>query len=106
MNPIPEKVNGVAGESDINDSNVVYLILFQVFQNQKRMNLTRYIQTNDKDIFCRVTKLRDACILLARSRPYREHPTDWVVRHLERAGLQVVDVATFPRKYNYGKIKL
>lgn len=58
------------------------------------------------DIFCRVTKLRDACILLARSRPYREHPTDWVVRHLEKAGLEVVDVATFPRRYNYGKIKL
>mmetsp|Transcript_3675 Transcript_3675/g.6979 ORF Transcript_3675/g.6979 Transcript_3675/m.6979 type:complete len:317 (-) Transcript_3675:5048-5998(-) len=58
------------------------------------------------DTFCRVTKLRDACILLARSRPYREHPTDWVVRHLEKSGLDVLDVATFPRKYNYGKIKL
>jgi len=56
------------------------------------------------DVFCRVTKLRDACILLARSRPYREHPTEWVVRHLELTGLKVVDVQTFKNKYDYTKI--
>jgi hypothetical protein len=68
--------------------------------------ITKCADTSYTDIFCRVTKLRDACILLARSRPYREHPTDWVIRHLEKTGLHVLDVATFPRKYNYGKIKL
>ncbi len=58
------------------------------------------------NIFCRITKLRDACILLAGSRPYREHPCDWVVRHLERSGFDVVDVAKFPNKYTYEKVEV
>ena len=46
------------------------------------------------DLFCEVTKLRDACILLARSRPYREHPPDFVVRHLEQSNFKVLDVVS------------
>jgi len=56
------------------------------------------------DIFCRVTKLRDACILLARARPYREFPTDWVVRTLKQTGLKVTKVQTFKNTYDYAKI--
>ena len=36
-------------------------------------------------------RLRDACILLAAHRPYREFPPSWVIRHLERSGFEVVD---------------
>ena len=56
------------------------------------------------DIFCRITKLRDACILLAGSRPYREHPVEWIERHLPQAGLKVIDVAKFPKTYNVESI--
>ncbi|KAJ1453329.1 hypothetical protein M885DRAFT_524453, partial [Pelagophyceae sp. CCMP2097] len=35
-------------------------------------------------------RCRDACILLAAHRPYREFPASWVVRQLEKNGLQVV----------------
>ena len=58
------------------------------------------------DIFCRITKLRDACILLSGARPYREHPVEWVERHLPLAGLKVIDVAKFPKTYNVGTIGL
>ena len=33
-------------------------------------------------------RLRDACILLAAHRPYREFPPSWVIRHLERSGFE------------------
>lgn len=36
-----------------------------------------------------IARLRDACILLAGHRCYREYPLTWMVRHLERAGFQV-----------------
>ena len=36
-----------------------------------------------------INRLRDACILLAGHRCYREYPDDWVCRHLEAAGLIV-----------------
>jgi hypothetical protein len=58
------------------------------------------------DIFCRITKLRDACILLAGSRPYREHPVEWIERHLPMAGLKVVDVAKFPKIYDIESVGL
>lgn len=45
-----------------------------------------------------VCRTRDACILLGgdRRRPYREYPQEWVVRHMEKAGLVVVGVGSFP----------
>jgi len=58
----------------------------------------------DADVFCRVTKLRDACILLAGHRCYREFPVDWIQRHLELAGLEVKDTSRFPIKYSHGTI--
>lgn len=66
------------------------------------------------DVFCRLTKLRDACILLAGSRPYREHPPDWVIRNLDSLDvssfsgqgqgmfqMKVLNHKKFPKKYNY-----
>lgn len=44
-------------------------------------------------------RLRDACLLLAGERPYREYPSDWVVRHLARAGFQVTHGKRFPIRY-------
>ncbi|MCC5856351.1 MAG: hypothetical protein JJU10_11835 [Idiomarina sp.] len=44
-------------------------------------------------------RLRDSCLLLARERPYREYPSDWVVRHLQRAGFRVVEGKRFPIRF-------
>ena len=35
-------------------------------------------------------RLRDACILLAAHRPYREFPAAWIMRQLERSGFEVL----------------
>ena len=53
-------------------------------------------------MFCRITKVRDACILLAGHRCYREYPMDWIVRHLALAGLDVAETRTYPIRYDQG----
>lgn len=40
----------------------------------------------------RIGRVRDACLLLANDRPYREYPLDWCLRQLERSGYRTVDV--------------
>jgi hypothetical protein len=35
--------------------------------------------------------LRDACLLLAGERPYREFPIEWVALEIERAGFRIID---------------
>lgn len=50
-------------------------------------------------IILEIARLRDACILLAGHRCYREYPLDWVVRHLERASFEVVEAMSFPIVY-------
>ena len=46
-----------------------------------------------------VARLRDACILLAGHRCYREYPLDWVWRSLEGAGFRVEDAVSVPIVY-------
>ena len=50
-------------------------------------------------VILEIARLRDACILLAGHRCYREYPMDWTVRHLERAGFEVEDATSFPIVY-------
>ena len=47
-----------------------------------------------------IARLRDACILLAGDRCYREYPLDWTLRHLESAGFTVEEVQRFPIRYS------
>jgi len=58
----------------------------------------------DANLFCRVTKLRDACILLASHRCYREYPPDWIERHMKAAGLTIIDRTEFPIMYTHATI--
>jgi len=58
----------------------------------------------DANIFCKVTRLRDACILLAGHRCYREYPVDWIERHLEKSGLKIVSSSQFPIMYSHTSI--
>ena len=46
-----------------------------------------------------LARLRDACILLAGDRCYREYPLEWVTRHVEEAGFVVEEAQTFPIRY-------
>jgi len=47
------------------------------------------------DIVCEVRRARDACILLANHRPYREYPLEWITRHLEKSGFKVEHTKKF-----------
>ncbi len=46
-----------------------------------------------------LARLRDACQLLARDRPYREYPAAWVAEVLRRSGLQPLEGQFFPIRY-------
>ncbi len=50
-------------------------------------------------IILEIARMRDACILLASHRCYREYPLDWVVRHLEQSGFRVEEARSFPIVY-------
>ena len=54
----------------------------------------------DADVFCRITKVRDACIKLAGHRCYREYPQDWIERQIEGAGMTVVAARRYPIRYD------
>ena len=55
----------------------------------------------DANVFCKITKVRDACILLAEHRCYREYPLDWIERQVKRAGLKVVESKKYPIRYDF-----
>jgi hypothetical protein len=46
-----------------------------------------------------VARTRDACLLLAGRRCYREFPIDWSRRQLEKAGLKVTDSVRLANVY-------
>lgn len=50
-------------------------------------------------LFLDSERLRDACLLMAGERPYREYPSEWVLRTLERASFIVEGVWMFPIRY-------
>lgn len=50
-------------------------------------------------LVCEIGRLRDACLLLAGERPYREYPMDWVLRHLRIAGFRPLDAQRFGIRY-------
>ena len=50
-------------------------------------------------IIHRIGCIRDACLLLAGERPYREFPMDWIARQLGQAGFRVVEARAFPITY-------
>jgi hypothetical protein len=50
-------------------------------------------------VILEIARLRDACILLAGHRCYREYPMDWVVRNLEQHGFLVQEAVQVPIVY-------
>ena len=57
-----------------------------------------------RNVFCKVTKIRDACIHLAGHRCYREYPFEWVERHLNNSGLTLISTRKFPIVYTHNTI--
>lgn len=55
--------------------------------------------TEAGQLVCEIGRLRDACLLLAGERPYREFPMDWILHQLERAGYRIIDARRFPIRY-------
>lgn len=56
-------------------------------------------ETEAGKVIVSIGRLRDACLLLAGERPYREFPADWAIRHLQQAGFRLIDVRHFPIRY-------
>jgi len=52
----------------------------------------------DGSLLDQVCRTRDACILLAGHRMYREYPSALVQRWMERAGMRVRDMKVFPNR--------
>lgn len=50
-------------------------------------------------IVSEIGRLRDACLLLAGERPYREYPMDWTLRQLRSAGFRPLDTQRFAIRY-------
>ena len=46
-----------------------------------------------------IARLRDACILLAGHRCYREYPMEWTVQQLKQQGFRIVEATRFPIVY-------
>ena len=55
--------------------------------------------TNGGKLILDLARLRDACILLAKHRCYREYPMQWVCRNLQTHSLSVRKSQKFPIRY-------
>jgi hypothetical protein len=59
----------------------------------------------DANIICKVRQVRDACILLAGHRCYREYPVEWIRRQIETLpDLELKHSSRFPIMYRHGTI--
>lgn len=52
------------------------------------------------ELITEVRRARDACILLAGHRPYREFPLDWMTRHLTKSRLRVLHSKSYAILHN------
>jgi hypothetical protein len=66
------------------------------------VGLAPYPSTTDNpwgQVVLEISRLRDACLLLAGGRSYREYSLDWTVASLEGSGFSVEEVRVFPIRY-------
>jgi hypothetical protein len=58
------------------------------------------------NVICKVRQVRDACILLAGHRCYREYPLEWIQKQIKRyhPDLQLINTSTFPILYRHQTI--
>lgn len=62
--------------------------------------------SGDANIICKIRQVRDACILLAGHRCYREYPVTWIKRQIQEhnPSLQLLETKTFPILYRHATI--
>ena len=58
-----------------------------------------HAHTPGGEVILEIARLRDACILLAGHRCYREYPLSWVRRSLENAGFEVDEALSLNIRY-------
>jgi len=60
----------------------------------------------DANVICKVRRVRDACILLAGHRPYREYPVEWVHRQFQSTtpAMRLLRTSKFPILYRHATI--
>lgn len=67
------------------------------------IGLEPYVQfeptTESGRVVWEIGRVRDACLLLAGERPYREFPLEWIQRRLGMAGFRMLDAQRFPIRY-------
>ncbi|KUH80129.1 hypothetical protein AU186_17870 [Mycobacterium sp. GA-1999] len=67
------------------------------------IGLEPYVQfeptTESGRVIWEIGRVRDACLLLAGERPYREFPLDWMQRRLGTAGFRMLEARRFPIRY-------
>jgi hypothetical protein len=56
-------------------------------------------QTTGGQLILTLSRLRDACILLAKHRCYREYPMEWVLANLQSHSLHITNQQKFPIVY-------
>lgn len=88
MEPVPDYSDGGDSDGDINE---------QIIEN----------------LIGEVRRVRDACILLAGDRPYREYPLSWIRRQIanmktvqDGLELELVDLRRFPIRHSYRSLKV
>ncbi|MCP1471241.1 hypothetical protein J3E64_002945 [Sphingobium sp. OAS761] len=57
------------------------------------------VETADGQILCDIGRWRDAVLLHAGERPYREFPMEWVLEQMTASGFRVVSAHRFPIRY-------
>lgn len=59
------------------------------------------IETGSEDgrLIGEIGRFRDACLLHAGERPYREYPIQWVADHLQASGFRTIAARRFPIRY-------
>lgn len=67
------------------------------------IGLEPYVQfrpsTESGRVIWEIGRVRDACLLLAGERPYREFPLEWMQRRLGSAGFRMLESRRFPIRY-------
>mmetsp|Transcript_18790 Transcript_18790/g.34262 ORF Transcript_18790/g.34262 Transcript_18790/m.34262 type:complete len:328 (+) Transcript_18790:21-1004(+) len=62
-------------------------------------------ETEAEEVVLDVTRMRDACILMAGDRCYREFPQTWVERQLKSHGFKVLEAQRLPILYSEASIR-
>lgn len=68
----------------LNDGGRMYIVGLQPIPDSVPAGGNR-----DANIICKVRQVRDACILLAGHRCYREYPIDWIIRQVRNYNNQI-----------------